>query len=336
MWIIASITHWIGHIGADQWTAAAACGTFLVALGAGITAAFQLGEARRLRLEQAQPYVVVFLEAGPAGDIWVDLVVKNFGVTAATDVRVEITQLDHVLEVPASIPTLVPGQEWRTLWDGIHRRKDVALPSEYRAAVTFRDSRGRESFDATYLLDWETLRRTSVTVYGTHDAAEALIEINKKVGGGRSQRRAGFRSSSATPTRETLRSGKGSRQLRPRRSPMAKRPRCRRRPRLDCCPGRARRERSPRGKRVVRAARLPAATAIRPGQTVTDRAKAGRACPAARRNGPPPHQGHQPRTLGMGAATATHPIELDPHRDDLLERAARPEDVSAPLLAGRA
>jgi hypothetical protein len=41
---------------ADDWTAIAAMGTLSVAIAAGITAFFQLREARRSREEQAQPY----------------------------------------------------------------------------------------------------------------------------------------------------------------------------------------------------------------------------------------------------------------------------------------
>ena len=70
------------------WTGLAACITAAVAIGAAIIGRNQLSEARRLRKEQAQPYVVVFLSQIEGDAQHMDLVIKNFGKTAATDVRV--------------------------------------------------------------------------------------------------------------------------------------------------------------------------------------------------------------------------------------------------------
>lgn len=74
---------------ADAWSALAAWSAVLLAMVAGFIARGQLRETRRLREEQAQPYVIVFAETSEAGQWVVDLVVKNFGTTAAKDVRVE-------------------------------------------------------------------------------------------------------------------------------------------------------------------------------------------------------------------------------------------------------
>jgi hypothetical protein len=77
--IIAVLEDWA----AEPWTALATWVTADVALDAGIIALRQLGEARRLRLEQAQPYVVAYMEPS-AGAWWlIDLVVRNFDTTAA-------------------------------------------------------------------------------------------------------------------------------------------------------------------------------------------------------------------------------------------------------------
>jgi hypothetical protein len=119
---------------ADEWSALAGWATAAVALIAGGVAVGQLGEARRLRLEQAQPYVVVFMEASAAGSWYVDLVIRNFGTTATHDVRLEIEPAPHrhagrsgVVWLPESIPVLVPGQEWRTFWD-TGQRMDPSRP----------------------------------------------------------------------------------------------------------------------------------------------------------------------------------------------------------------
>ena len=62
---------------AEDWSAIAAVLTAGVALIAGGIAVFQLAEARRLRLEQAQPYVVLYAETARLGSKSLDVVVKN-------------------------------------------------------------------------------------------------------------------------------------------------------------------------------------------------------------------------------------------------------------------
>jgi hypothetical protein len=127
-------------------------------------------EAERLRREQSQPYVVVFAEQIPATRYVLDLVIKNFGSTAAHDIRVEIKPTpqrasvdDHMKRDvwwPAEIPVLVPQQEWRTRWDLAHVRQDSGLDDRHDAVVTFTDSQGHGPdgapgrFSYQFVLDW--------------------------------------------------------------------------------------------------------------------------------------------------------------------------------------
>jgi len=75
-------------------------------------------------VEQAQPYVAVAIEPLIGVDPkFQELVVKNFGATAAFNVRLESeppmerAAVDgRALTLP-TLPTLVPGQDWRVLWD---------------------------------------------------------------------------------------------------------------------------------------------------------------------------------------------------------------------------
>jgi hypothetical protein len=55
---------------AEGWTALAGVCGVLLALGAAIVGGWQLQEARRLRIEQAQPYIAVYADPSPAGS-WV-------------------------------------------------------------------------------------------------------------------------------------------------------------------------------------------------------------------------------------------------------------------------
>jgi len=163
--------------------------TAAIAVVAGTVAWRQLREARRLRLEQAQPYVAVFMEHSAADPKLLDLVVRNFGTTAATDVvlkidpkpqRASASGVGHMdVWLPDRIPTLVPGQEWRQLWDFTPERVKTDLPERHQAVVTFQDSRGEEHrFD--YTLDWGATRtRMYVTTYGIHHGVKALREVAK-------------------------------------------------------------------------------------------------------------------------------------------------------------
>jgi hypothetical protein len=176
---------------AEDWSAIAACSAVVLALVAGVIALIQVLQARRLRKEQAQPYVVAYLAPSAAASWAIDLVIKNLGATAATDVRVVLDpaavraidgETGDGLALPEVIPLLVPGQEWRSLWDTINKRHGSGLPDEYKTTVSFTDAHGRDPQKFKFVLDWDTvMRRDVVTTYGLHDAAEALRDINKIV-----------------------------------------------------------------------------------------------------------------------------------------------------------
>jgi len=185
---------WLGWT-AEEWSAfgalvaaGGAAGTLVVAVVAALAAFRQVREARALRQEQAQPYVAVYMEPSAATLQIIDLVVRNFGATAAYEVRLKIAprpqrsvQGGGVEDVwlPDVLPTLVPGQEWRTMWDLGRDRKDSGLPDQHRVEVVFSDSRGR-AVSANYQLDWGAYKnRQWVVSYGIHDAAKALREISK-------------------------------------------------------------------------------------------------------------------------------------------------------------
>jgi hypothetical protein len=83
--------------------------------------------------------------------------------------------------IPESLPTLAPGQEWRTFWDFTDERREVELPVEHMAEVTFADSHG-ETHSASYRLNWSPYTgRRWVVAHGEHEAAEALRGIEAEV-----------------------------------------------------------------------------------------------------------------------------------------------------------
>lgn len=173
--------------GPDAWNALAAGITALVAVIAATVAISQLSEARRLRLEQAQPYAVAFMEADTHDPQLIYLVLQNFGTTAAIDLKVRVTPGprrspevggDQVW-LPDLIPVLAPGQQWRTFWDFSPARAKASLPSSHAAEVTYSDASGTPHTTAA-VLDWAAYSgRRWVTRRGIHDVGEALRNMEK-------------------------------------------------------------------------------------------------------------------------------------------------------------
>lgn len=183
-----SVTDWIGAI--------ASISTTLIAGGALIYAAIQVAEAKRsrgltreLEVERAQPYVVAYTEPSAASQMIIDLVVKNYGPTAARDVKLSISpwpvrsdgsEAGERVAVPEVIPILAPGQEWRTMWDSGLERQETSHPDRHEGMVTFV---GLNDFtlSSPVILDWSIYKtRQWVEVRGIHDAAKALREINER------------------------------------------------------------------------------------------------------------------------------------------------------------
>ncbi|MGO4431761.1 hypothetical protein AB4Y88_00240 [Paenarthrobacter sp. RAF9] len=166
-------------------SAAAAVGTLFVACVAACYAKKQIDKAskaidsstrdawrsrslqRRLQTEQAQPYVVAYLEVDQIKPYLVNLVVKNLGSTMATSVTIgSFTDMHRSprppatdptpMELPEQIPSLAPQQEWRTFWDASYLYKDSALPTEFTVTLNYAGIKG-EGFSHRYRLDWNPL-----------------------------------------------------------------------------------------------------------------------------------------------------------------------------------
>lgn len=156
--------------------------TFIVALVALFFAWHQLREARRVREEQAQPYVFIDMRR-IKGNIF-ELYVKNIGSTIAYDVQLksapELSSLDDNFWVFDSLPALVPGQEWSTIWESdASSRYQSSLPEAYQVDVVFKDSKGRK-YTVPNTLDWRTQwQRVSLISKDIDDLANRLADISK-------------------------------------------------------------------------------------------------------------------------------------------------------------
>ena len=195
---VDQIVHALAQPTVADWIAAAATAlTALVALVALGYANGQIREARRARtlarqleVERAQPYVVAFTEPSLATNLAIDLVIKNFGATAARDVSISLDpwpmragRQDEGARVgiPSSFPILAPGQEWRTSWDWGPDRTESDLPDRHVGEVRFRGIDDAELSSPVVLDLGIYTTREWVEVRGVHDAASALRDIRDAV-----------------------------------------------------------------------------------------------------------------------------------------------------------
>lgn len=194
-WSELTSAGWAGGLVIAVWAAV------ILGLAALIYAYRQLKRSRELRLEETRPHVAVFME--PHASDWhlIELVVRNFGETAAYDVQFAWTNPPTVgqyesehdgmvnvgeLALPSTIAALAPGQEWRTVWDSALSRAELGGSIEWRfvGAVKYADVpgstdgkqknvKGRHQYETQVVLDWDDLQPVQrVELMTGHDLAK--------------------------------------------------------------------------------------------------------------------------------------------------------------------
>jgi len=184
----AEATSWLSD-GADWATIIAAVGTLVAAL----IAFLAILEARRLNTEKSQPYVVASLEPHDQVPWFMELVVRNLGQTAATDVvlrfdpqPVRTRKTDEgeqkPILLPDSFPVLVPGQRWSTSWDSIFDRHKSDLPKRHEVTITYKGIDGKEQTPTRFVLDWDTyFNRGHLGIKTLNNVAQELSGINSQL-----------------------------------------------------------------------------------------------------------------------------------------------------------
>lgn len=191
--LLSHVWHAIHYLHADAWSALAAWFTALVAVVASSFALSQVREAKKLRTEQAQPYVVAYMDFSADSPESVDLVIRNFGTTVARDVRLSssppLTRALSPTRKPEEVwifdclPVLVPGQEWRTWWDTGFARSNNTIPNRYEVTVSYSDSHGKKMEPTVAVLDWNAYAGQLYSQpYGMRQATKALVELSETIG----------------------------------------------------------------------------------------------------------------------------------------------------------
>jgi hypothetical protein len=190
----------------DALSAWSTFGTGVIALVA-VVAAFVVGrdqvkEARaardltkRLDIERSQPYVVAYMEPSEASEQIINLVVKNFGQTAARDIRIQIDpwperskmpEQFRLVGFPTPLPILAPGQEWKTVWDTSPQRRGTDLPDRHDGVLIYDGLEGQQ-IETPVVLDWTVFKsRMHTEIRTQHHAAKSLYEIERSLKGFRS------------------------------------------------------------------------------------------------------------------------------------------------------
>lgn len=179
------------------WAAWAAIALSVVAL---IYAHRQLRRHRQLTAEQTRPHVGMFMEPHAADWHVIELVVRNFGQTAAYDITfsfprpLTVAEYENAsggyadvveLQLPRELTVLAPGQEWRTVWDSALDRAELGegIESRFAGTVTYYDGpekpkrwrfwqRGRRPLETSAVLDWDSLPPIQrIELMTTHDLA---------------------------------------------------------------------------------------------------------------------------------------------------------------------
>jgi hypothetical protein len=188
----------VTNVGSGTWLACAALALGVIAL---IYTNRQIQRSRRLATEQTRPHVGMFMEPHAADWHVIELVARNFGKTAAYDVRFKFPQPPTVaayeqaadgyadiveLRLPTELPTLAPGQEWRMVWDSALDRRELGegIESRFTGTVTYYDSpaearktrfwrRAQRPLETEVVLDWDSLPPVQrIELLTTHDLAK--------------------------------------------------------------------------------------------------------------------------------------------------------------------
>ena len=186
---------WLDSTAWSALAAIAALTTALIALVAAIIALRQLRHSRDLAEEQARPYVVVSTVPSVADANQVDLVIRNIGQTAATNVVISIDPpylrahnfagsafMDANL-FHSPIPTMPPGFELKLYLDSLTDHVENANHrADYKVHVAYFGRLGVKLTDS-YDIDLDMYDGIlTLQVHGLHHIAKSIRAIATKQG----------------------------------------------------------------------------------------------------------------------------------------------------------
>lgn len=193
--------HDLTTAGSGTWLAVAVWAAVVLGVIALWYASRQVKRSREAKIEQTRPHVAMFMEPHSADWHVVELVVRNFGQTAAFDIEFSflnpptVAQYENAydgmvdvaqLRLPGEIPVLAPGQEWRTVWDSALDRYELggSIEGRFVGTVAYHDRPDhqtgwrklrarRRSYKSNVVLDRDDLQPVRrVELMTAHDLAK--------------------------------------------------------------------------------------------------------------------------------------------------------------------
>ena len=194
----------LANLGSGGWLAIAAWAALALAVVVLIYTHRQVRKNRQFKAEQVRPLVSMYMEPHAADWHVIELVVRNFGTTAAYDVKLDfvnhptVAAYEHTdfdgppelaeLDLPSELNFLAPGQDWRTVWDSAISREELGgnIRSRFDGKLTYYDRPRperdkntskrwgrRQEFETRVVLDWATLQPVQrLELMTTHDLAK--------------------------------------------------------------------------------------------------------------------------------------------------------------------
>ena len=175
---------------AASWSAMAAWMNVGILLVAALFAWWQVREARKLRGDQARPFVVIDFEPEPYSP-FVDLVIENLGKTVARNVRFSFDRpleastkhqgsLSDMPLLKDGISTFPPGKRISSFFDSWLDRKDEHA-DRYTVTINYEDDR-HNRFEERHVLDLTIYKGLSqIRRKGLHDISKTLESIQSEV-----------------------------------------------------------------------------------------------------------------------------------------------------------
>ena len=184
-WIQGS---WDGvtEVGSSTWLAWAAWAALALGVVALLFTNHQIQRNRQLAAEQTRPHVAMLMEPHAADWHVIELVVRNFGQTAAYENAADGYADIVELQLPRELPVLAPCQEWRMVWDSALDRAEIGtgIESSFTGSVIYYDrreqprgwrfwQRERQPLETKVVLDWNTLPPVQrIELMTNHDLAK--------------------------------------------------------------------------------------------------------------------------------------------------------------------
>ncbi len=188
---MSTITDWLTGVGSDA--------TVAVAIVAAVIAVRAVRESKRLREDQARPFVAVTLEPSGASRHFLDLVVRNHGMTMARDVQFSFDKdllstidgtgypIANVKFLHDGIATLAPRVEYRVLFDSMPARHEANrggadMPDSYTVTVQYKNRQGDPLPPEEYVLD-SALSRSApyAQEFKMHDLVKEVSKLREAV-----------------------------------------------------------------------------------------------------------------------------------------------------------